>query len=110
VECKVDYARGNGAKCRPRGSTALIIRMVEAAPPSGARDWAVMNHSLIPMRLRQIDRILGQWNEEEIAHLPSAERRGVALLGRMRQSLLVELSGVPLGQSGESVGRGGTRG
>jgi hypothetical protein len=38
-------------------------------------------------RLRQIDRILGQWSAQEIGRLTGAEERGVALLKEMRQAL-----------------------
>jgi hypothetical protein len=42
-------------------------------------------------KLRTINRILGQWDEHEIAAMSSNDVRGIALLRSMRKELLHQL-------------------
>ena len=46
-------------------------------------------------RLRRLDRILGQWDEQEIAGMGGTEPLGFALLKIMRQSLVEQLDAEP---------------
>ncbi len=47
-----------------------------------------MNASRISIQLHRLDRILGQWSEDEIRQMVGTEARGIALLKKMRQTLI----------------------
>ena len=46
-------------------------------------------------RLHQIDRVLGRWNDDEIAKMEGGEALGIAVLRMMRRTLLQELGADP---------------
>jgi hypothetical protein len=73
-------------------------RCVEATPDPERRGRAdqrppqYSTPSTDRARLRQLDRILGQWSAQEIARMTGAEARGVALLNEMRQALHTQIA------------------
>lgn len=46
-------------------------------------------------RSHQIDRVLGRWNDDEIAKMEGGEALGIAVLRMMRRTLLQELGADP---------------
>ena len=50
-----------------------------------------MNALVNSVRLRQLDRILGQWTDVEIEQMNAAQTCGIALLHELRHTLLEEV-------------------